>query len=504
MIFYIRNNYILIPFDTCTYNEQYNNTFLQQDILSMKYSEDFYISLNIGNPIQTIKLLLRLDDYETIIKEPNYNSSSSNSFKLNKIIQNKYICNDTFHLITINSSKELNDYLKKDKNKRKNIEPNLYRDYKDFKFIYLNESMNYNFLEKELLDDDIKKIKADNYGMIGLRLRHLNVDSCTDIIKSLNEMNAINVKIFTFLFNNKKNDEHYGYLIIGDKVIDIKKEFEETYNIYYAIRSSGLSWDLRTESIYSESKMNSKKIHLYLQKNSNVELNIEKSYILGNKDYKLFIEDAFFNDLVKDNICQYKNLLVSHHIGSYVCDSKSKLFQNYYKNNFPNLFFKCNNLIDDLILTKKDLFFYNEYNKSDTNIYFNIFFSTISTTRWMLGRTFFQKYRFSFNFDTSFLMYHKKIIDEDEDEIDNENNNKNNNLIKIIIVIFLVFIIFFFGYLFHRLITKVPRKQKANELDDEFDYTISKDKKLCNDLDINTNKISNKNNQYLELGSRNI
>ena len=33
-----------------------------------------------------------------------------------KIFQNKYVFNDTVHLITINSSKELNDYLHKDKN----------------------------------------------------------------------------------------------------------------------------------------------------------------------------------------------------------------------------------------------------------------------------------------------------------------------------------------------------------------------------------------------------
>ena len=485
MIINISNNYILIPFDTFTYNDQNNNTFLQKDILSMKYSEDFYISLSIGNPIQTIKLLLRLDEYETIIKEPNYNSSSSSSFELNKIVQNKYICNDTFHLITINSSEELNDYLNKDKNKRKSIEQNLYKDYKNIKFIYLNNTTNYEYLENELMDDDINKIKENNYGMIGLRLRHINLDSATDIIKSLKEMEAINTKIFTFYFNNKKNDEHYGYLIIGDKVIDAKNEFEETYNTYFAMRSSRLSWDLRVDTIYSEFKNDSKNINLYLQKNLDVELIIEKSYILGNKDYKTFIEEVFFNDLVKENICHYKELLVAQHTGTYVCDNKSKLFQNYYKNNFPNLILKCNNIIDNLILTKKDLFFYNEYNKSDTNIYFNIFFSTIYTTKWMLGRPFLEKYRFSFNFDTSYIIYHKKIFDEDE--LNNENKKNNNILIKIIIVIFLVFIIFFLGYLFHKLITKVPRKQKANELDDEFDYTISnnKDKKLCNDLDIN-------------------
>ena len=311
IIVIIQSNYILIPFDTFIYNQQYNNSFLLKDILSMKYLEDLYINLYLGNPIQTIKLLLRLDQYEMIIKEPNYNSSSSDSFKLNKIIQNKYICNDAFNLITINSSKELNEYLQKDKNERKNIEKNLYKDYKDFKFIYLNESIKYNYLENELMDDDIKKIKLNNYGMVGLRLRYLNIDTSTDIIKSLKDLKAVDETIFTFLFNNKNNNEHYGYLILGDKVIDAKKELEETYNTNFAMRNSRLSWDLRTDIIYSETKINSNKINIYLQKNIDVELIIEKSYILGNKDYKIFIEEAFFNDLVKENICQYKKLLVT-------------------------------------------------------------------------------------------------------------------------------------------------------------------------------------------------
>ena len=187
-----------------------------------------------------------------------------------------------------------------------------------------------------------------------------------------------------------------------------------------------------------------------------------------------------------------------------MCNSKSKLFIEYYNNIFPDLVLKCYNL-EDLILTKKDLFFYNEYNKSDTNIYFLIYFSTIYTTSWMMGRSFLEKYRFSFNHDTSFIMYHKrKFVDEkDENKIIKQNYIKNK-IIKIIIIIILVLIIFLLGFLFHKLITKIPRKQKANELDDDFDYSISKDKNLYNYLDVNNNKFSNKNNLYLELGSKNI
>ena len=513
IIYNVKCNYILIPFDTFIYNPRYNNTYLQNDILSMKYSEDLYINLSLGNPIQTIKLLLRLDQYEIIIKEPSYISSLSNSFKLNKFIENKYICNDTFHFITINSSKELNDYIHKDKINNKNMEQNYYKDFNDIKFVYLNKTTSYKFLEKDLDDKEIEKIISNDYGMLGLRLSYINIDSSPDLIKTLKGNKAINSSIFTFVFNDNKKDEHYGYVIIGSKFTDTEKEYEETNNTYFAMRYSRLSWDLKTNTIYSQTKSNSnsnsKNNDLYLEKNIDVQLIIEKGYILGTYNYKKYIEDIFFNELVKEKVCQYKNLLIEYSIGTYVCNSKSKLFLDYYNNIFPDLIFKTDNIEDELILTKNDLFFYNEYNRSDTNIYFIIYFSTIYTTKWMLGRTFFKKYRLSFNSDTSYIVYHKKKIEEEkiENNVNNENIKNNNNIIiKIIFIIFLILIIFLLGFLFHKSITKIPRKQKANELEDEFDYSIANDKnrKISNNLDINTNTFSNKNSFYLELGSKNI
>ena len=476
--FIIHCNYILIPFDIFIYNPKYNNS-LQEDFLSMKFSEDIYINLTIGNPKQIIKAVLRLDQYELIITEQNYNYALSNSFKFNNYIQNKYTCNDTFHLITINTSNELNDYIHKDKVYKQNLEQSLYKVHKDIKFVFLNNTSTYKYLEKEFEEKEIEKIIKINYGMAGLRLRYMNIDSSPDLIKSLRNIKAINSSIFTFLFNDNKKDEHYGYLVIGDKVIDTEKEYEETNNTYFGLRSSRLSWDLKTETIYSESKKDLKNKNFYLEKNMDIELKIEKSYILGTYNYKKYIENIFFKDLIDKNICQYKKLLVEFSYGTYICDSKSKIFKDYYDNIFPDLVIKTEKIIDDLILTKKDLFLENKYNDSDTNIYFMIYFSTIYTTKWMFGRPFFEKYRLSFNIDKSFIIYHKKKFNEEKEE-NNDNvdmNKKDNKILKIIIIIFLILMIFFLGFLFHKSITKMPRKHKANELDDEFDYESHNEKK---------------------------
>ena len=484
----IETNYILIPFYTFIFNPN-NNSILQNDIVTQKLSEDIYTNLIIGNPEQEIKILLRLDQYELTIKEPYYNSSLSNSFKLHKFISDKFICNDSFYFLTINSSEELNNFIHKNKSNN-NTEKNLYKEYKDIKFAYLNETTNYKYLEKELNYKEVEKIVLYNYGMLGLRQRYMYSDFNPDFINFLKDIKAINSSIFTFLFNDKKNeDDPNGYLIIGDKVTDTNKEFEETNNTYFALRGPSLSWDLKIDIISSIPKQNSEYMNTYSEKNKNVELVIEKSYILATKNYKTFIENIFFNDLIKENVCQYKNSLIENSFGTYICNSESKLFMDYYKNKFPDIVFKAERITDDLLLTKKDLFFFNKYNKSDTNLYFIIYFSTIYTSKWMLGRPFFEKYRLSFNMDTRFIMYHKKKFNEDdiENDTNKENSHNYNDLIKLIVIILLVLIIFFLGFLCHNLVTKKERKKKANELDDGFDYSSinNENKKLTNDFDIN-------------------
>ena len=467
----IASNYIIIPFDTFIYNPK-NNAILQNDILSMKLSEDIYSNFSIGNPAQSIKTLLRLDRYEITIKEPEYNSSSSNSFKL-KSVQDKFIGNDSFHFLTINSLEELNNFIHND---TKNIESNLYKEYKDIKFVYINETSNYKFLEEDLFDKEIEKIIAYNYSMLGLRLRFINTDYNPDFIQTLKQMKFINSSIFTFYINNnKKENDHYGYLIIGDKFIDTKNEFEETNNTFFSLRGSSLSWDIGIDNVYSEPKSNNKFNEIYLEKNQDVELNIEKSYILGTNNYKSFIEKAFFNELIAYNACEYKNSLIEFSYGTYVCDSTSKVFKDFYNNKFPELIFKTERITDELILNQDDLFFYNKYNKSDTNIYFMVFFSTMYTSKWMLSRSFLEKYRLSFNIDTRFIVYHKRKFTENkiENTTKEEDRGKDNiNLIiKIVVIVFFALIIFLLGFLFHKLITKKPRKQKANELNDDYDYS---------------------------------
>ena len=496
----INGNYILIPIDSMIYNPKKDNA-IKEDALSSLFSEDIYFNLTIGNPKQVIKVLIRLDHYELRIKEPNYISSLSDSFKY-YLINKKIICKENFYFTTLNTLEDLNNFIHSDKTNKHKKEKELIREYKNVSFVYLNDTTNNRFIQTELIDYDYNKILKYNYGILGLRNRKYKEEESPQFVESLKELKKINTSIFSFIFNKDKNVEHLGYLIIGDKYIDKKTKYEEVNKTNFALRKQITSWDLDVETIYSQS--NKENLNSFYERNINIELRVELSFILASRYYKNFIDKEFFKPLVEKNICKFKHLVIDWSYETYVCDGKSSLFLDYYNNKFPDLVFAIKNIDDKLILTKEDLFFHNPNNKSDTNIYFRIYFHNVIATTWRLGRIFLQKYRFSFDCNENIIYYHKSKIINNAKENTIVNDNNNYQILKIILVIFFCLTIFILGILFHKSIIKLPRKAKANELDDGYYYQKDeKNNNLNNDLDINNENIyKNGNNLLMELGTK--
>ena len=498
-----KEKYIIIPFDSMIYNPK-NDAKINTDFLSSLYYDDIYINISLGNPKQTIKAFLRLDQYELRIKEPKYISTSSSSFKIYKPGE-KIISTENFHFKTINSLDDLCNFIHSDEINKVQKEKENIDEYKNVTFVYLNSTTNNRFLETELLEDDLNKLVKYNYSMLGLRQRQINWDTYPNFINNLKQLKYINTSIFSFVFNQNSNSNHLGYLIIGEVYTDKIDEYENVTKTNFALRRSAMSWDISLDTIYSQS--NKDNINSYYERSVSAELRVEINYILGTKSYKVFIDKEFFNTLVEQKVCEFKKALINYNIGTYICDGKSEIFMNYYNNKFPDLVFSMRNIDDKLILTKEDLFSRNTQNISDTNFYFKIFFHGIQITSWQLGRVFLKKYRLSFNYDTSLILYHKnKNIGKIKDNnIIQTNNDNKSYILKIFFIIFLAVIIFGLGILFHKLIIKKPRKTKANELDDGFDYqNDDKNNKMVNDdLDINNNDINkDKKRLYLELGTK--
>ena len=489
-------NYIVIPFDSMIYNPK-NDLLIHTDVLSSKMSEDLYFNLTIGNPKQTLKIFIRLDQYELRIKEPKYNSSLSKTFNY-YLIKDRIICQDSIYFVTINSQEDLNDYIHNKAKKEKEI----IKEYNNVAFVYLNDSTNNRFLETELIYYDSDKLLKYNYGMLGFRNRNIKWNNYPQFVESLKEAQEIKKSIFSFIFNKDENSEPLGYIIIGDLFIDTKTEYEEVNVTNYALRGGSMSWDLSLETIYSES--NKDNLNSFYERNINVELRVELSYIFGSENYRTFLEKEFFNDLMSQKVCQYKEVQIDLTYRTFVCNGKSSIFEEYYNSKFPELLFKIKNIDDKFILTKEDLFFKNTKDKSDTNIYFRVFFHAIKTSSWQFGRTFLQKYRFSFDYDNNNILYHKsKIKDNVKENAIIVENSDNSKILKIILIVFFFLIIFILGFLFHKSIIKKPRKSKTNELEDEYYYqSEDKTKKINNGFDINNDNINSKEKQlYLELGT---
>jgi hypothetical protein len=90
-----------------------------------------------------------------------------------------------------------------------------------------------------------------------------------------------------------------------------------------------------------------------------------------------------------------------------------------------------------------------------------LLFKTYSSITWFLGEPFLKKYIFSFNQENKLMGFYKNII---------VNNNYSYTWVLITI---LILICLFLTFLLVKNFINKPRKLRANELEDNYDY-ISK------------------------------
>ena len=124
---------------------------------------------------------------------------------------------------------------------------------------------------------------------------------------------------------------------------------------------------------------------------------------------------------------------------------------------------------------------YIEFNYSDLFVkapgnndlyYFQIIFVD-NSYKWIFGRPLFKKYRTVFDQDAKIIGFY---TEEGEYKDDIKNNDEKNNSSIVLILICILFILFcciiLLGILFYKYKNK-NRKKKANELEDNYDYSPS-------------------------------
>ena len=481
-------NYIL-PIHTI--NIYYNESIIMEDYLSKIFSEHLYTNFIIGSEKEELKALINMSQIGFFIYENAYNYNFSSSFQKSigsknfykKDQEEGYIANDTLCLLPYTEKIDVNNI---------NI-----KNCKDF------EKVNFSLLKNK--QKNIENNLYENYGIIGLQ-ENTNQDEYIMplFIKSLKNTDVINSHTFSFHYlNNTKSGENEGYILLGDEEFD--EDNGRVKSILSQPKYGQVYWNLIFTKVIggiNDYFNTSSDNHLRNFDIKDAQLIGDLPYIVGVNEYKLYIRSVFFEELLMKDVCSLKNILLDEDYYTYVCDSKSDLFIEKFKN-FPKLFFEHYDLDKTFILDQYDLFTYNNINKSDSNIYFLIFFSNKkepykpefpggnTIIRWKLGIPFFKKYKLYFNADNRMITYYEKFNkndngnynDNNDEEINkngNNNNNKNSNRknknstwIKVLIIGGLLIIFFILGILFHKNIIRLPRKKKANELEDDYEYTIN-------------------------------
>ena len=372
---------------------------------------DLISEIRIGTPEQKIEIIIKGEEHPFLISKihEKYNENSSSTY--NKLLEGENESNyDSFKKYYLSTDTFI---LKNEK--FKNIE------IKNFTFIYAITT-NY----KHLLNPAIIGLYYQdytnlyNYNLILLLKQY-------DIIKN-------------YAFSIEYNEENKGKLYIGDYF----HNFNNTYNknnfneIYSDFKGVGYVWGNRFNNVtYNNISLSDSKFEFYF--------NITFTGIIGTDSFENILKRNFFFD---NKTCEKISILKNSY-NAYICNKEF----DYKK--FKELKFYHKELNETFILDYNDLF-----KEENGKIYFLIIFRPYGTKTWLLGEPFLKKYPFTFNQDKKKIGFYKII----------HNNNKFSFHYTWFIIISLIVVCFLLLFLLIKNIMNKPRKIRANELEDNYDY----------------------------------
>jgi hypothetical protein len=372
---------------------------------------DLISEIRIGSPEQKIEIIIKGEEHPFLISKIHeiYNENFSSTYQ--KLLEGENESNyDSFKKYYLSTDTFI---LKNEK--FKNIE------IKNFTFIYAITT-NY----KHLLNPAIIGLYYQdytnlyNYNLILLLKQY-------DIIKN-------------YAFSIEYNEENKGKLYIGDYF----HNFNNTYNknnfneIYSDFKGVGYVWGNRFNNVtYNNISLSDSKFEFYF--------NITFTGIIGTDSFENILKRNFFFD---NKTCEKISILKNSY-NAYICNKEF----DYKK--FKELKFYHKELNETFILDYNDLF-----KEENGKIYFLIIFRPYGTKTWLLGEPFLKKYPFTFNQDKKKIGFYKII----------HNNNKFSFHYTWFIIISLIVVCFLLLFLLIKNIMNKPRKIRANELEDNYDY----------------------------------
>ena len=280
----------------------------------------------------------------------------------------------------------------------------------------------------------------------------------------------LNIGVEPFEINPILYSEKNMKILDVDSILDYKIKVENTgkyrwnLNISKVFYFKKLPIQSNLDPYVEISRKNTRRVNFY-----QALLVPEDNLIKGPFEYEEQIEKDFFYDNIKDNICKKINFERKYF---FVC---KKEYKYLFENTFPSLYFYSKELDYMFELTFKDLFI-EQKDYLVFAIYFDYFQTEVFVgaflSEWFFGKTFLQKYCFSFDLDNGKIRFYKenKIKKRNNSKVDNKNDNKSNINIRYyqLGLIFVILTIAVIAFIWDRIV-----KRKSNRLNNALiDYNL--------------------------------
>ena len=317
--------------------------------------------------------------------------------------------------------------------------------------------------------------KNENENFVG---NGLFKEESANLITQLKKRDKINSYVFSIKYTNDDN----GEIIIGDLPHEYSPNKYSSQNYFFATvsitKEPPFNWHFTYDKcLYGEEEVD---------KSNMVKLSIDFRFIKGNSFLKKNLEKNFFGV----NNCNKKQI---NDYDIFYC-TKDAL------KNFKPIIFKLQSKYCPTItnanfeFTADDLFIKD--NNDNDKYYFQIIFNTDGLFHnWVFGKPLFKKYQMVFDQDKkTYGFYLENIFNI----INTLPNNIANTSTKIswILVVFLLIVSLGLLYALHKLLPKIPRKLKANELEENFSYEASNTKSKYSEISDSNN---DKNQLYASV-----
>lgn len=314
--------------------------------------------------------------------------------------------------------------------------------------------------EEDKTIKDIKFIMAENPNT-GACVKLLNAQIGLTYIKysKLYDSNFIShlnnnkiLKSYAFFFQFANNSDEKDYLIIGGYPHEYDSENYDNKNLIKGSVEDDNFWNIAMDV-----KINDELIGREI----GCKIDILMKGIQCTSIYQKKINEMFFQEYLDNNLCfKHDSKGIYEDLFYYSCDLSINITK------LPNLYFIFSSMNYTFNFTYNDLFI-----KFNNKYYFLIVFHQKYMREWVLGELFLKKYNIIFDQSSESISLYTYYISnkKKKNEKEQKGNEGNKSFLKTLVIVFFCSTIIL-SILLYKFLLKFPRKKRANELDDTFEY----------------------------------